>query len=93
MAKGTFTVTLTVEPEAAAPLAVGSPEDLGPVGEPSLPISGLAITGGVPPYAVAVQDASLLPPGVTINPDGTFSGLPTAAGSYSPVVDVTDSLG
>jgi arylsulfatase A-like enzyme len=37
--------------------------------------------------------AGSLPPGVTLNSSGTFSGTPTAAGSYSFTVTVTDSAG
>ena len=92
MAKATFTVVLTVEP-AVVPLAVKGQEDLGAVGETALKAAGLEISGGTPPYSVVVQDVTALPPGVTVNPDGTFAGLPTVAGSYTVVVEVADSLG
>ena len=88
---GNFNVTLTVSPAPPPPLAVASPEDLGPVGGP-LANPGLIITGGTPPYVVGnVQGA--LPDGVTINSDGTFSGVPGTAGSFDITVDVADSLG
>lgn len=88
--KGTFQVTLTVE--AAIPaLAVAPTEDLGEVGGP-LAISALEISGGTPPYTVGnIQGA--LPPGITINADGTFSGTTITAGSFPVSVDVADSLG
>lgn len=92
MAKGTFQVVLTVEP-ALVPLAVASPEDLGPVGGP-LVTTALGITGGTPPYTVTLDPASgPLPEGVGLNADGTFSGTPTTAGSFTVTVDVADSLG
>lgn len=92
MAKGAFTVVLTVE-AATVPLAIQTTEDLGTVGETSLANPGLIITGGTPPYTVSVADATQLPPGVTVNTDGSFSGLPTQAGSYTVTVDVADSIG
>ena len=91
MAKGTFTVVLTVEPAPPPSLSVVSPEDLGPVGGP-LAESAIEISGGVPPYTVAVDATSgPVPPGVTINADGSLSGAPTEAGSYPVVLDVSDS--
>ena len=90
MAKGTFSVVFTVEPAPPPALSVATPEDLGVVGGPLL-ISALEIAGGVPPYAVSNMVG--FPPGVTVNPDGTFSGVPTAAGSFTASVDVADSLG
>ena len=88
--KGTFSVSFTVEP-AAVPLAVASPEDLGVVGGP-LAIPGLVISGGDAPYTVS-NIQGIVPPGVTINPDGSFSGVPTAAGTFDITVDVADSKG
>ena len=92
MAKITATVVLTVE-AAAVPITVTSPEDLGQVGGP-LANPGLEIAGGTPPYNVTLDPTSApLPPGVTLNPDGTFSGVPTTPGSFTVTVDVADSLG
>ena len=90
MAKGTFTVTFTVEPAPPPPLAVASPEDLGVVGA-ELPAS-VAISGGVPPYTVTNVQGTV-PPGVAINADGTLSGHTTAAGSFDVTFDVADSVG
>ena len=58
------------------------------------PYSGaLNISGGTAPYSYVVTSGQL-PPGVTLNPStGTLSGVPTAPGSYSFVVTVTDSFG
>jgi hypothetical protein len=48
------------------------------------------ITGGTGPYTV-VQSSGQLPPGLTLGPDGTLSGIPTAAGTYTFGVQVTDT--
>jgi hypothetical protein len=48
--------------------------------------------GGSPPYQFATSDGSLAP-GLTLNPSGSLSGTPTAAGTYEFSVQVTDSEG
>ena len=51
----------------------------------------IAASGGVPPYTFAVTAGSL-PAGVTLNPStGALSGTPTASGSFTFTVTVTDS--
>ncbi len=50
-------------------------------------IAGL---GGVGPYAFAVTGGSL-PPGLALSPDGTLSGTPTNAGSWSLTIQATDA--
>ena len=87
--KGSFSVTLTVEP-AQEPLAVVSPEDLGPVGQLLNP--GLLISGGTPPYTVTLTGGSM-PDGLTLNADGTFGGTTTTPGSFDINVDVADAQG
>lgn len=87
--KGTFQVTFTVE---APPLAVASPQDLGVAGAPLTPGAKLSISGGTPPYSIT-NVVGAVPPGVTINSDGTLTGGPTAAGSFPLSIDVQDSLG
>ena len=90
--KGVFTVTFKVEPGTPPPLEVDSPEDLGQVGGP-LQVPALEITGGTPPYTVALDPSSgPLPPGVSMDANGNLSGTPTAPGSFEVVVDVSDSL-
>ena len=53
----------------------------------------LAATGGTPPYSWTVQSwpSSPLPAGLTLTSDGVLSGTPTAAGSNSFTLTVTDS--
>ena len=90
--KGVFTVTFKVEPGTPPPLEIGSPEDLGQVGGP-LQVPALEITGGTPPYTVALDPSSgPLPPGVSMDASGNLTGTPTAPGSFDVVVDVSDSL-
>lgn len=54
--------------------------------------STLNAQGGVPPYTWSASPGSL-PPGLSLSSDGTITGTPTAAGSYSASVTVTDSVG
>jgi len=50
----------------------------------------LAASGGVPPYTWSVISGGL-PPGLSLAANGTLSGTPSAAGSYTFTVRVTDS--
>jgi hypothetical protein len=50
----------------------------------------LSATGGTAPYTYSVS-AGALPPGLTLATDGTLSGTPTAAGSYSFTVSAVDA--
>ena len=50
----------------------------------------LTETGGTSPYTWSVTSGSL-PPGISLAPDGNLSGTPTATGSYSFTVKVTDA--
>jgi hypothetical protein len=50
----------------------------------------LSVTGGVPPYAWVLSSGAL-PAGVTLRSDGVLIGTPTASGTFSFGVRVTDS--
>ncbi|WP_435102361.1 putative Ig domain-containing protein [Halarchaeum sp. P4] len=52
----------------------------------------LTAAGGTAPYSWDVTTGSL-PPGLTLNADGTLSGTPTTSGTYSFAVTVTDADG
>src|SRR6266851_265063 len=87
LVKGTFQVTFTVE---APPLAVASPQDLGVAGTQLPDGAKLSISGGTPPYSLT-NVTGTVPPGVTINSDGSLTGGPTSAGSFPVSIDVQDS--
>jgi hypothetical protein len=50
----------------------------------------LAATGGVPPYTWGVASGSSLPAGLSLSTAGVVSGTPTASGTFSPSIAVTD---
>lgn len=52
----------------------------------------LTAIGGTPPYTWA-KTAGSTPTGLTLNPDGTITGTPTAGGSFVFTVQVTDTAG
>jgi hypothetical protein len=99
---GAFTVTVTVKDSTGvsatanlaltilpAPLKIITTS----ISPPTLGTSfstGFGATGGTPPYTWA---AAGLPAGITITSSGTLSGTPTALGSSSITVTVTDSNG
>ena len=101
-AAGTFTFTVTVTDSAqttnsrsftihvtVATLTVTTASL--PNGQVGLAYSaGVAASGGVPPYTWAISG---LPPGVSGSASGAIGGTPTAAGTYSVSVTVTDSTG
>jgi hypothetical protein len=90
--KGTFSITLTVDAPPPPPLALASSDDLGPQGT-ALPAGDtLPISGGTPPYTITGVTGTV-PPGVTINSDGTITGTPTSAGTFPLTIALQDSLG
>jgi hypothetical protein len=52
--------------------------------------TNFSATGGTSPYTYAVTTGAV-PTGLTLNSDGTWSGLPTTTGTYNFDVTVTDS--
>ena len=88
--KGAATVTINVTATAALTVnLVGSTS--AKIGEFYSAV--LTATGGTAPYTF-VKTAGDLPPGIgPVQPNGTLSGVPTTAGSYSFAVQVTDSTG
>jgi hypothetical protein len=53
----------------------------------------LQVTGGTPPHKWALPAGSVLPDGLSLSSDGTISGTPTADGTYTFTVQVSDSNG
>jgi predicted extracellular nuclease/2',3'-cyclic-nucleotide 2'-phosphodiesterase (5'-nucleotidase family) len=87
-----FSTSATGDPTNGTPVdpnvTVEAPGNkAGIVGIPITPFD-LTATGGTPPYTWAKVG---MPPGITLDPDGTVAGTPTTAGNYDPVVEVTDS--
>jgi uncharacterized protein (TIGR03437 family) len=54
------------------------------------PVQPLSASGGVPPYLFAVTSGSL-PAGLALDPTGSISGIPTASGTSSFTITVSDS--
>ena len=52
----------------------------------------LTTAGGMPPVLLSVTSGSL-PTGLTLNPNGTWSGVPTALGNFSFTVTAQDASG
>ena len=52
----------------------------------------LTVSGGTGPYAWSVSTGSL-PAGISLSPSGVLSGTPTATGTFSFTVKVTDASG
>ena len=91
-APGTGSQPFTVSINTPAPLLI-SPGQTLPAGVHGTPYSfALTATGGYLPLSWTVT-AGTLPPGVTLNADGTLSDTPTTASStpFSFTVTVTDS--
>jgi hypothetical protein len=53
----------------------------------------LAATGGIPGYGSWAVTSGSLPPGLSLDGYGHLTGTPTAAGTYSFTVSVTDGVG
>src|SRR5713226_6329985 len=79
-------------PSPSSPLAISSAAfHDGEVGVAYGQVS-LSASGGTPPYTWTVSQGTL-PGGLALDPGGTVSGAPTAAGPASFTVQVTDASG
>lgn len=83
--------TPSPSPTPTAPVAVsaGAAFHGGEVGIVYSPVA-LSATGGVAPYAWSISSGAL-PGGMTLGNDGTVSGTPNAAGSFTFTIQVADS--
>jgi len=99
----TFTVGLSGATNAAIATGIGTgtitnddvPVTVNPATVPNGTVAvaysqTLTASGGVAPYAFAVT-AGALPPGVNLLAGGTFTGTPTAGGSFNFTITATDS--
>lgn len=84
----TFSGTLPFT--VVAPLAIATSASLVPATEGAIYSTRLEATGGFPPYTWGLYQ-SALPPGLTLQSNGTLSGTPSQAGSFSFRVRVYDS--
>ena len=82
-----------------APLDLGLAPTGTPVAKQPVPVNmklttaftwGVKATGGREPYAYS---ADRLPPGITLNPDGTVTGTPTLSGVTRSTISVKDVRG
>jgi hypothetical protein len=81
---------LAIGGTVSAPLDITTPNTM-PNGSIGIPYStSFVSSGGVGPYTYAVT-AGAVPTGLTLNTNGSWSGLPTTAGVYNFDVTVTDS--
>jgi hypothetical protein len=90
--KGSFQITLIVDPAPIPPLAMDGKEPIGPATVKVTQGTKLPITGGTPPYVITNVQGQV-PPGLTINADGTIEGTPTSPGSFTLTIDVQDQNG
>jgi LPXTG-motif cell wall-anchored protein len=89
----TATVTVIVEPVNNPPAFTDEPHNT----YQTVAIGGAvkALTGGDPdddPH-IYVLSAGAFPPGVSLNPDGTFSGSPTTVGTFTTTITICDIHG
>lgn len=83
----TFGLVINPSPAITATLT----PTVGPINftQSSLSATSLQAIGGAPPYSWSVTSG--LPPGMMLNSAGLLSGTPTVAGTFSLLVNVTDS--
>jgi Putative Ig domain len=74
-------VAIVINPAVLPPAVVGT-----------LYSAPLTASGGLAPYTFALSSGTL-PPGLTLAPDGTISGVPTFEGLYNFTVTATDQNG
>ena len=81
--------TLIVDPPPAITINTTSPLQPSMVGASYS--TSIALSGGLFPYAFSVS-AGALPPGLTLDgANGSISGTPTTAGTFTPTIQVTDA--
>ncbi len=94
----TFTATVTDKDSVSASasftvpvnLAITSSSPLGPGAIHASYSQALAGAGGLPPYSWSVVSGSL-PNGLTLNANGTITGTPSVANSFTFTVQLSDS--
>ncbi|HDS1580679.1 TPA: autotransporter domain-containing protein [Stenotrophomonas maltophilia] len=85
----TTSATVTVSILVSPPTLAASPASLAAATAGSAYTATLSTSGGAAPYSY--QLIGTLPTGLSLSPNGTLSGTPTTAASYTFSVRVTDS--
>lgn len=75
-----------------ADLAIHGDLEYAALNRPLPPFSYTA-TGGIKPYSFSMVEGTFLPPGLTLQPNGSVVGTPTVGGVFTWQVQVQDSFG
>ncbi len=86
----TVPVTITISSTGSTPLVASYPLGAGQVGAP-LAVSPNPTSGG--PVSSASLAGGVLPPGMTLNADGSITGTPTQPGSFVALVQLCNATG
>jgi hypothetical protein len=89
----TATVTIAVGVANAAPSYTSDPANTSQrveIGGSLMPLAATDPDGDTYTFSLT---AGALPPGVTLNPDGTFTGTPISTGTFAATITVCDSTG
>jgi hypothetical protein len=86
----TTVATITVNGTGATPMGAAYVNGSGVVGSPLSVVP--TVTSGGPVTAATLQNGSI-PPGMSLNPDGSITGTPSAAGTFSALVTLTNASG
>ncbi|MES1247908.1 MAG: G1 family glutamic endopeptidase [Actinomycetota bacterium] len=89
---GAASKTLVIVQDGVPPLTVVAPGQLSSGIQNSAYSTTLLADGGIEPYTWSLTSGTL-PPGLTLNADGTITGTPTAAAQAAFTATVTDALG
>lgn len=87
---GPYLATWAYSMTVSAPTISVAPSALSAMTSGAAYSQGIVATGGTAPYSYAITAGSA-PTGLSLAPDGTLSGTPTAAGPYNFTVTATDS--
>ncbi|MDR3672940.1 MAG: putative Ig domain-containing protein [Holophaga sp.] len=86
----TAPLVLSVAQASSIPLVAGYSNVSRPVGV-SLSVAPGTVSGG--PIVASRRMSGLLPPGLALNPDGSLSGVPSAAGTYTLKIELANASG
>ncbi len=88
---GTATASYTITIGGSGTLAITTTNlPSAPLGQPYN--AAVVVSGGVLPYSFSIIGGNL-PPGISLQANGGLSGTPSAAGTYTFIVRVTDNFG